>query len=237
MKTLRVIVFIFLAFLMWNCNSEKKYFYSEDTSVSNENGIPTNENVLYFPLDWILSQYESNEYTSFIDSGYLQGESELLYTMNEPVLYNYYLNKDIYRLTWIRSFEPDICISFEKQDDSLFLIEKKFQKPFTTKYFRTDTVDENGYLIPISSDTTLEINSKRKIDIVIWTELENLIVKSQFDTLNPIYTGIPISDGYSWIIEMHKKDKYYMVDRQLGGDIGEIGNFMIEQTVFKEINN
>ena len=237
MKTLRVIVFIFFAFLIWNCNSDKKYFYSEDLSISNENGFPKSNKELYFPLDWIKSQYENEKEIFFIDSGYIMRPSELLYAFGEPLLYNFHLNKEIYRLTWIRSFEPDICISLEKQGDTLYLIEKKFKNPFSTKYYRTDTSDIDGYLIPIPSDTTLEVNSKKQIDIEIWNKLENLIEVSQFDTIKPFYTGIPISDGYSWIIEMHKKNKYYMVDRQLGGGIGEIGDYIIEQTRFKEINN
>ena len=58
------------------------------------------------------------------DTFSLRLNSYLLFKMNEPILYDHYLGKDIYRLIVLRSFDLPIAITLEKCDNKYVLKSK-----------------------------------------------------------------------------------------------------------------
>lgn len=63
------------------------------------------------------------------DSIFTKANSYMLYKMTEPVLCSHYLNKEIYRMTSIRTLsKPPLVVTIEKYKDSVVLITKRLNR-------------------------------------------------------------------------------------------------------------
>ena len=73
------------------------YDYLNDPSMPDKGGVPINDTSYYFPLKLFVYTIKSHAITRIgIDSFKVKWFSKVLSKMNEPLLYNYYLNKTVY---------------------------------------------------------------------------------------------------------------------------------------------
>lgn len=159
-----ILGFIILFFL--SCEHSKKDLVAVDfreVKGCNENGIPLDSSVSYFPTelfhDTVRGFYNGNSITRFYymskkeyanicdrkienlkdtfeivteDSIFTTANSYMLYKMTEPVLCSHYLNKEIYRMTSIRTLsKPPLVVTIEKYKDSVILIAKRLNRHIT----------------------------------------------------------------------------------------------------------
>ena len=169
------------------------------------NNIPCNSNVSYFPdktfpritTNGYLSKENKveteeiiikNEYDTIIKN-YI---SKSLHEFKEPLLYNCDEEKEIYRFTWLKSFDNPIVIRIEISSNkkTIFWKELEIDKEYKpTKII----IDENK---PLS-------NQK-------WNELNRLIQKTNFWEIYPNINA-PGFDGSFWVLEGTKEGKYKAV--------------------------
>lgn len=183
----------------------KNHPYLDSTIHVDENNVPINKNEFYFPLDlfpevdfdmeqdstgtWVISpKIIEGAQDTFVVRWY----SEHLYAMQEPLLFNKNLNKEVYRFTWLRTFDNPVVVRIEKTGKKYKLIWK--------------LCDGAGGYEPgnLKINKSVEINSEK------WE-----MFKSKLDSLN--YWNMSLgrmsfgSDGSEWILEGVDKDKYKVV--------------------------
>lgn len=135
------IIFVFILVGLYSASWSQDYIYPKNNNISDTKGVASNIGCIYFPpnmfMDTVTRGYIrdirkvktiplggklNKDSVEFYDSTYihvdtisLNGFSKFLYSSNEPILCNYYLGEVMYRLTWLRSFHPDIVIRIVKQ--------------------------------------------------------------------------------------------------------------------------
>lgn len=154
------ILVIFLLFILTCCNSKRDYLTVrfKDIANCNENGLPRDSTIAYFPVDIfsdtlpgfyngydIIPMSDKKMFIEFlnVDSStlkdtfyiekkgdrFIEMNSYMYFKMNEPVLHSHYLGKDIYRLTSIRSKgESPLVVTIEKTRDSVVLITRELNR-------------------------------------------------------------------------------------------------------------
>lgn len=153
--------------------------------------VPSDSTALYFLSKKTQQDSAINSLDSFANSWY----SKMLFVLKEPILNTYKGNTEIYRFTWLRTFDHPVSVRIEKQND-------------TVRVFVKVSNGAGGYEPgEIIVDTTFDIsisdfiNLNKKIDGAgFW----------QMPTQNRKNTG---RDGSEWIIEGVKDKKYHMVNR------------------------
>ncbi|MFD0837365.1 hypothetical protein ACFQ0I_16420 [Mariniflexile aquimaris] len=183
----------------------EKYFDST-IKVDNRN-VPTDLNQPYFPLemfpyvrtDWV----KVNDSLTIIRSEIIEGTyadftmnffSKYLHAMEEPLLFNKKIDKEIYRFTWLRSFHKPMTFRFEKKNDSYIMFYKVLSIP-----------DEYGNNIGEIECFRLKILSKKE-----WIKFTQLIEKANFWEMrlgNSSYGD----DGSQWIMEGVNQSNYRVV--------------------------
>jgi len=140
--------------------------------------VPKDSNQLYFPLKISRDISSTSRLDSFTDTWY----SKQLFAMREPVIYLNKSDKELYRFTWLRTFDNPIAIRIENKDDSYFLYWKQCN-------------GAGGY-----EPGKLIVNKQRKIDKKIWNKFKKYINKIDFWDLK---TDVNESgcDGSQWILE------------------------------------
>jgi hypothetical protein len=233
----------FITLICFGCGNSseiRQIGYRNDLTVSDINGNPTSKESFYFDPDtfrdtspipiWIVEppydtiddlnripQYKiKEEFEIKIDSFLLIWFSEVLAENKEPILSNFYLGTDIYRLTWLRSFHQGVVIKIIK-DKNDYIIETKW----------LNWADQKAY-----------ISSKRIIADIV-AELENLLKEHKFYSSESYDWELPGSDGSEWILEVHTADSYHFLNKwspDLGQSNGlrEIGEFIIKNSDAKE---
>lgn len=165
--------------------------------------IPADSTVFYFDTKPDRKDTTENALTTLVNTWY----SEMLFALKEPILKNYQGNKEIYRFTWLRSFNHPVSIRLEKQGDLI-------------KLFTKVSNGAGGY---VPGDLILD-----KVTDVTLQEYYILLEKieeTKFWTL-PTDKVDASSDGSEWIIEVAKNNRYHLVARR--SPFGErYGNFRI----------
>src|SRR5687768_10776338 len=93
--------------------------HSEDGQVNFcAHAIPTDSTTLYFPKEVLESEHGSD---LFLNKWY----SRQLFALHEPVLKNDTCTAEMYRFTWLRTFDFPVCVRIEKSTDSVLLIWKQ----------------------------------------------------------------------------------------------------------------
>jgi len=144
---------------------------------------------------------------TFVNSWY----SHMLFALREPVLKDYKGDKEIYRFTWLRSFNHPAVIRLEKQGDIVRLF---------SKVSNGAGGYEPGKII---LDTTLSVTQKQVDTIKQKIELAN------FWTLQTESRDTNGLDGSEWIIEVYKNGNYHMVVRwtpEKGTNFRAIGEYL-----------
>jgi hypothetical protein len=170
--------------------------------------LPIDSATFYFKtkLNWQDTTIDAVD--SFLNSWY----SKMLFALQEPVLKNYNGDKEIYRFTWLRTFNHPVSVRLEKQGN----IVKLFSK----------VCDGAGGYEPgkIIFDTTI-ILTEKQIGTTIF-KLDN----ANFWTLQTEAREDNGKDGSEWIIEVFKSNKYHMVVRwtpEKGTAFRTIGEYLI----------
>ena len=152
--------------------------------------IPKDSNQYYFPLDVFKDTSSFVGYERFVVSWY----SKHLFAMKEPIFYADKSKNEIYRFTWLRTFNNPIAIRVEKHGDLYLLFWK--------------LCDGAGGYEP----GKLVINKQKKIDKSTWNKLKNKINHINFWDLNT-HEKSSGSDGSRWILEGKFQNQYNVVDR------------------------
>lgn len=239
------IIYIVFLYCSFSCQEKKQYNYPKDRAISNQSGEPQDSLIFYFPSKIKLGDKMIQiEMDTFLNTMY----STILYTSKEPILYNYYLNRNIYRLILIPSQIDPIIISLNKEDNKIWLTTKRFVKepPFLGKKLRIISlkkslqkghIDFETYTSLIAKKDEISINSpffeeqKRFLSHQEWDELNKRINESFFLKQLPIESNNDGMDGTQWILEVHSESLYWFVDRwepQEGDAIYSIGKYLIK---------
>jgi hypothetical protein len=261
MRIVLILFFFVFNFASWSQN----YIYQNDTSISDSKGIPKKIGTLYFPTNMFIDTIKQGclrdirkvksipfgttipkdsvecydtIYTK-VDKSDLDRFSKFLYSSNEPILCNYYLGEEIYRLTWHRSFHPDIVIRIIKRKNDILMICKKISG------FLSDNIYENdnkGNLKKIwKSNPKFERDTILHLDKKVFNDFEKIVRKSNFNKIpNKRYEGL-VCDGSEWILEMHKSNSYWVVNRwspnhSNNPKLRELCDYLIDNSIFKNEN-
>jgi hypothetical protein len=170
--------------------------------------LPIDSATFYFKTKPNWQDTTVNAVDSFVNSWY----SKMLFALGEPVLKNYTGDKEIYRFTWLRTFNHPVSVRLEKQGD----IVKLFSK----------VCDGAGGYEPrkIIFDTTINLTGKQ----VDTTNIR--LIKAKFWTMETNSREDSGMDGSEWIIEVFKNHKYHMVVRwtpKKGTAFRSIGEYLI----------
>lgn len=176
--------------------------------------LPIDSATFYFKTKPNWQDTTINAVDSFVNSWY----SKMLFSLQEPVLKNYNGDKEIYRFTWLRTFNHPVSVRLEKQGG----IVKLFSK----------VCDGAGGYEPgkIIVDTTINL-TKKQVDTTN-IKLDN----ANFWTLQTESREDNGLDGSEWIIEVFKNNKYHMVVRwtpEKGTAFRAIGEYLISISQIK----
>jgi hypothetical protein len=215
------------------CTQEKKEYvtpYLNDPSLSKVNGELLDSSRYFLPPHYF--EYNIQDKRE-IDSFLLTWVSSNYINFREPILFNYYLGNELYRLLWSRSFNNPVLISIIKSD-KIYLRTKILNghpSYMTEIYLPPNEKNEGGIVM------TFEKNIKKiksdypeadsivipKMDIKIidttyiltkdkWNRFKELIDSCNFWSIEPTidYYG---KDGSTWILEGQNKNFYKTVER------------------------
>lgn len=242
-----------LVFISCHAKSEEKSTYPKDSTVSNLKGELKDSLGYYYPEKIrVDTQTVKTGMDPFMQNWY----SSALYAAREPILYNYYLGHDIYRLLWLRSFHRPVVISLHKEGDLVWLTIKELNKQpdFMVRLppikFVAPKRLKNGELIPPESihpkekkeaptpgagrTAELILNKTIHLSWNEWNEFENILTSCSFWTMKNLEKSDGL-DGSEWTIEGHLKTKYWFVNRWTPHDnFRKAGLYLIQKSGFKE---
>lgn len=256
MRAIKNIIHLAILALLVACN-HTEYSYPRIPKIQTENGLPKDSLAFYYstfePLD--STQIE------FVRDTFMQTYfSANLYAFKEPILFNNYLGRDIYRFLWLPSFNLPMVFSLSDSNGIITLRTKKLDRQPLFRDYRYAPADpkedsmfiKRGY--PITKeidtfengmiDTTTVVKADRKGYIIYdsaiiltktdWSRFKKLFEETKFWSLTP-YSWSGNTDGAAWIIEAHTKKKYRFIVRQSpGGKIRELGELLVELSRLKE---
>lgn len=179
------------------------------------------------PIDRLVVQYDTFRYIQR-----LEWFSYFFYKLKEPVLYNTYLDKDIYRLTYLGSFGPTLTISLIKDHRKLFLQTKSTIDPlyerFRLKYL-PDEID-SANMLKWPSQFKFKLNETTKLGKKDYDKFMDLINKTKINCLSPHDIILPYLDGATWIFESHTSKGYHYTIRHSSSNdtLRIIGDFLLD---------
>jgi hypothetical protein len=214
------ILFILVGLIIISCSQTvEKNNYKNDLTISDKEGKPNDSLTYYYPF---YIKYDTLLTSTGRDSSSVDYYSCILYYAKEPVLYNFYQDHDIYRFLWLRSFHRPIVYALSKIKNQVLLTAKIMDKHPRLRdityvsipelrgsqkdEMQVDSVVKADRRIAILSTSTKQLTKKE------WKEFEQLLDSCSFWTTKPFERTQGI-DGARWIIEGHKKNKYWFVDR------------------------
>ncbi|MFD0976757.1 hypothetical protein ACFQ1G_08145 [Salinimicrobium gaetbulicola] len=166
--------------------------------------VPTDLKQPYFPkemfpeveLDWIKtdkgtkieSKVKEGTYDEFVVNWY----SNHLHAMKEPLLFNRKIDKEIYRFTWLRTFDKPMTFRFEKINDRYILYWKVLS-------------GAGGY-----EPGKIEIEQLKILTEKEWTKFTQLVAKADFWKMELGRSSIG-TDGSEWIMEGVNQTDYRVV--------------------------
>ena len=167
----------------------------------------------YFPKATRIDSNKCIGLDSFANKWY----SKHLRAMNETILYNGELCKEIYRFTWLRTFDNPIMIRIEKNNDSINLFYKV-------------TNGAGGY-----EPGELVIDEKKQLTLNDWNNFIHLVDSCSFWTTMPCEKLIEGLDGSQWIMEGATNKYYQVIDKWTPreGAYYDCCNYLIELTGLK----
>lgn len=252
----RFIYILIVLFLICCSNKENKkidypiYVYPNDSSLSNELGHVKDYLTTYYPEQILLNNVTVN---TNIDSILAMWCSNYMYAAKEPVLYNYYLNRDVIRFLWVQTRRNSFVFNVIKESNNYYLDIKETSKDlhFANILIMKDAQKElnSGILTQSEYDSLYIINDiqlmhendifnvKKRISIKKeeWDSLINLLELTSFwDTLCE-ERDKESEDGSFWVIEAHLNNRYwYTVACNPEKELYSIGTYIKQLSGIKE---
>jgi len=206
-KTLRQIlsIGILTLFLIQIGFSQSIENFVDSTIKVDSLNVPTDLKQAYFPkeilpevtTEWIMendttysikTEVKIGTYDEFVANWY----SEHLHAMKEPLLFNRKIDKEIYRFTWLRTFDKPMTFRFEKRNEKYILYWKVLN-------------GAGGY-----EPGEIEIERMKILTEKEWTEFTQLIGKADFWNMDLGRSSIG-TDGSEWIMEGVNQTNYRAV--------------------------
>jgi hypothetical protein len=187
----RLLLHIIFIQILFSCNSNP-----------NANIAPQQIDRLVIPKDSTTSYFPFPKYTitevqcgkGKMDTFVFDWYSKMLFALHEPVLHSYNGQNEIYRFTWLRSFNQPIIVRLQRQGDLVEL---------SSKITNGAGGYEPGQII---WDTAFKVSESN------WNVLDSLVDKAKFSTLSTeVQDGG--RDGAEWILEGIKNKQYHWAYR------------------------
>jgi hypothetical protein len=153
---------------------------------------------LYFPL--FRNKQNSVENMHSLDTALNKWYSASLFDFNEPNIYTYNGDDEIYRFTWLRSFHNPVIIRFVKHDNAYTLYTKEL-------------LDNDGYI-----PQEIKVNAKVEMTSLDWQNFKSKIDDLDFWNIVSNDTEPRPNDGAEWILEGVTKNEYHFITRTSSGD-------------------
>lgn len=163
------------------------------------------------------------------DSFVLGWFSYILYKMDEPILYNYYLGGEIYRFTWIRSFHRPVVISIKKNKKALCISTKMLaRQPDLSK----EMDEQTGREIMKNNNIPFAVNKSRRMTLGEFSNFTSILSKNNIFSENYRDEQNGGTDGSEWIFEMQNKNGDYFMYRwsPKPSTLRNIGEFLIKHS-------
>jgi hypothetical protein len=212
MKTYYFYIIILIGLTAESHGQVIKNYYNESILVDSFN-VPLDDKQFYFPtelfpkVEMVFNETSKDHFLvtpktieNSIDSFCLSWFSSFLYAMNEPLLFNKYFGKEIYRFTILRTFHNPIMLRLEKDLDSYCIYWK-------------ETDGKGGY-----EPGSIICDKKKKIDKSDWFNFISMLDSMQFWTMGRSTSWG--TDGSEWILEGTKSDQYHVVSIWSPGESG-----------------
>lgn len=207
MKKTITILLVFLLVMITSCN---KYSYLQDKDLSTKEGILTDT-----AKGFILSEltFDGTLNTMQWDADRLNELNDYFLTTKEVVLYNYYLDRDIYRLVLSPKDEQPIIITVNKKDKDAWLVSKRIrmiENRADSIVAEADSarVDKSQPALPDYFDNYMKTWNSAHIQ-----RFDSLFAAVDFFNL-PIGQTENQYDSY-YLMEVHQKDKYRYIYRPM----------------------
>lgn len=218
---MRPIYFFFVLTLCFSCKRQDKvkpvYIYPNELIISDKNGIPFNN---YFPNQLMFHIHDS----AYVERLYPYTDDGLSYMLleaaKEPLLYNFYLGKDIYRWICGRSLFSKFMITLNKENHNVWIEVKVLE----TKY-----EEEKGFFYEYNKDKSYT----KELSLKEWRYFEDEFGnKLAYNKESGFY---PQVDGSVWWFEVHKKDFYGLIwEQSPKGLLMECGKYLNDLSGLKE---
>jgi hypothetical protein len=232
--------------MLASCNTSTKPSQGNTMPLADTLDLPKDSLAFYFPLNSLSDEAHVD---SFVQNWY----SSALYSFREPLLSKDFVGHNIYRFLWLRSFHRPVVFTFHKKDGQVWLNTKMLDRQPSFRDERIGGVPKerqeeyfkDGYVVDKNEPDLLVRIADRKANIVYnnnialsdkeWNEFEELLAKANFWKL-PTNIDDGSTDGASWVIEAHLKNKYHVVDYHspYNNEFEKAGLFIIKLSGLKE---
>ncbi len=216
--------------------------FVEDKNISDKSGKPISEKITYLPEIWgadttkfirkdnyfrMIPDFQLEIFIKEFGAENIQDSvnyhciwepnqkwySRYLYEFNEPLLYNYYLGREIIRFTLLRSFDKPLMIKIEKRKDSSLLHYKILEKQLDIEIYG-ELLNKNTKRLDVPERfLAIERSGEFKISNDIILQIMSIISKSKLKNLPPSLNILEGEDGAAWILEVHQETGYYYIER------------------------
>jgi hypothetical protein len=174
----------------------------------------TTRSKLYFPLYRKTQDPIAN--LNAIDTSTNLWYSACLSDFEEPNLYTYSGEDNIYRFTWIRSFHNPVVIRFQKHGNEYIL---------TTK----EMISNDRYI-----PNEFVVNTSQHLTAAKWKKLEFKLGRINFWNKASIDSEPTATDGAQWILEAKVDGKYHFVQRMfVEMDLKECCKYLLQLSKLK----
>jgi hypothetical protein len=198
----RIFLVLLLSYLT-NClgqNSKTSVsIKSENQSLKQTSFVPSDSNQFYFPLKTfrdssLLKVFPDSSFYISHDRSVNTRYSKNLFIMREPIVYMDKSQNEVFRFTWLRSFEEPIAIRIEKHDESYLI------------FWKSCSLNNDN------NPAKLTVTKQKRIDKQTWDEFQSRISQIDFWYLKT-NENVFDNDGSHWILEGKTPEKYHVVDR------------------------
>ncbi|MGE5432962.1 MAG: hypothetical protein ACM3QX_17915 [Syntrophomonadaceae bacterium] len=233
---------VYLKFLGCNCliiilmislggcketRNSKSEVYLQDSKISDQKGNPKDSSVYFLPMDM---NFKDSEINNGLDPFMSKWMSSMLYFLNEPVLYNSYLGKDIFRLLYLDN--RPVVISMVSDHGKITLTTKvlnhaldpnkpgkhiSFYRSFDNKKTTKDGDLYYGYEVNDIELQPLKIilNRTKVLSAQEWDTFNAKLDSINYYNMEPTdESGMNYGPRKDIVLESHSKEKYWMVHRK-----------------------
>ena len=208
-------------------NPHNNYSFPALEGISDANGTPYGPETRYFIEPELPDSLKDNwryQLHDFSNNWY----SSVLYKAREPILYNQYIGRELFRFTWLRSFTSDVVLVLEKTTEGVILIEKEVIR-------KAAPSPEGGHKL----DYHLISEKKVQLPSNAWYQFNELLEDRKYFDMFMYKELVAGNDGAEWILEWHSESGYHVVNRwspdeRRHKDFRTICNFLIDLSSFKQ---